>query len=89
MPCRPAENIGVDRLFVFFILLVDAGLQCDKAVFILIERRINRTRLRNELVQLVGQYCVSLPSLLQLLVRAADPLKQLFQEFVARGKRLV
>ena len=52
-------------------------------MFILIERRVDRAGLRNELMQLERQDGIALARVLQPLIRNADPLQELFQEVTA------
>ena len=73
MAASTTEDIGENRLFVGLINFIDPGLKRDIPLFILIKGCIDRTRLRNKLMQLVGQKCIALSGLLLPNVGCADP----------------
>ena len=73
MAASTTEDIGEYRLFVGLINFIDPGLKRDIPLFILIKGCINRTRLRNKLMELVGQNGIALSGLLLSNIGRADP----------------
>ena len=76
MASGAAKYVGKNRLFVLLVLLVYSWFERNKAVIVLIERRIYRACLGNELVELERKDCVSRSCASQSLVDCTDPEQQ-------------
>ena len=69
-----AENVRIDELLVFVVLLVDAGLESNEAVgFVLVESGVDGPGLGDELMELERQDRVARPGLHEGLVDGTDP----------------
>ena len=73
MPATATEDIGKNRLFLGLINFIDPGLKRDIPLLILIKSCIDRTSLRNKLMELVRQKGVALSRLLLPNIGRADP----------------
>ena len=80
MTAGPAEHVGEDRLFIRLILFVQAGFKGNEAVVVLVEGRVDRTGLGDELVQLEGEQRIALTRLLQADIGDTDPFKEILEK---------
>ena len=80
MAAGSAEDVGKDRLLVRFVFLVHAGLKGNEAILVLIEGRVDRAGLGDELMQLEGKQRVALSGLLQPDIGDTDPLQQFLEK---------
>ena len=70
----PAEDVGENRLLVV-VVLVDTRLEGDEPFLALVERRIDRSGLSDELMELEGQERIARTLFLNVLVDSAHPLE--------------
>ena len=75
MPASTAEDIGKNRHFLGLINFIDPWLKRDIPLLILVKGCIDRPRLRNKLLELVGQKCITLSGLLLPNIGGTDPKK--------------
>ena len=82
----PAEDVGEDgRALV--VVFVNPGLEGDESPFALVERRVDRSGLGNELMELERQERVPRSSFLNEAIDRAHPLKGRFEHGPATGFR--
>ena len=89
MASGAAEDVGVDALLVFVVLLVNPGFERDEAVgFVLIEGRVDGTGLGDELMEFKRQNCVPRPLFHQRLIDGTDPVQEISDSLLASGLRI-